>query len=436
MLHTLGSYRTLFSAAALLAWTTGCNVSGPPVIGSTTTDGGSDSATSIISSKDGSSGGREADGSATGMKDGGKVEGPTHCSKDYDRSVSGEGSSDQKKDQEKSTTSPMQRYYGTGGGKELANTTIEGGVTFSQSFIPTTTSELTGFRGYLIPDSDGYGAGTGGIIRFEIQTDDGNGFASGKQVGTGYAEAVHPKKNDLEFALHTFKPPVPVKAGTKYHLVVRNVDPSPDSNYVSMNTIFTGTGPLTENSVNEKYLGESWKRRKSSGMPYLPIGEYHYANGTIDGFGYIHAMDHGQHRHEISKSKSVRQLFTVTGGNKPVRELHFYADHTSGSGKVIAELKSCGSSIKTVEATKLSNKDGTHGQWFTFPFSTILKDGVSYELEFRANGNAKYEGFVFRNGASFGFSPRANSPTATPSTTAVVAGGTGTSGAAAAKRAI
>ncbi len=297
--------------------------------------------------------------------------------------------------------------YGTGGGAwDIANTAITGDVMFSQTFIPTTTANLTGFRGYLEDEDGGYGAGTGGVLHFEIQTDDGHGFASGIKVGTGSADVFHPRPNNLIFALHTFNSSVPVKAGTKYHLVNWNTDKDPDENYVSTNDIYKGTGPIAANSCNVKNDNGVWRQRRNDGFTYIPIGEYHYDNGVVDGFGYVHAMSHNQHKCEISSTNGVRELITVSGGDKPVGDLHFYAEYISGGNVIVATLKSPGRKEVKRLSTSASTPDTQSGQWYTIPFDVTLIDGVSYTLEFFAEGDGLHKAIIFRNGESYGYSPQ------------------------------
>jgi len=156
-----------------------------------------------------------------------------------------------------------------------------------------------------------------------------------------------------------------------------------------MNGIYQGTGPLLQNSCNVRSGDGAWRRRGNDGFDYVPIGEYLYDTAVADGFGYIHAMSHDQHKHEVSSRRGVRQLITVTGRSRQVDELHFYAEHLEGRGPI---------------ATSVTAEDSRDGQWFTFPLEATLADGVSYELEFSAQGDGRYNAWVFRSGEDYGYS--------------------------------
>jgi flagellar hook assembly protein FlgD len=131
--------------------------------------------------------------------------------------------------------------------------------------------------------SSGYGAGTYGIMNFELHTNGSNNYASGTVVGR--ATGIRPSQamdGALDGALH-FPITATLVAGQVYHLVISNSDPSPGTNWSSPNTMNTRVlpwdGGRTKGPRGAWYSGGTWRPWTPTRNPFNTTGSA-YANGS------------------------------------------------------------------------------------------------------------------------------------------------------------
>ena len=115
-----------------------------------------------------------------------------------------------------------QAYYGSKWAADgLANTVIgPGQIQGDYRFRSFHTGTLAAIHTYW-QNGSGYGSGTGGTYRIDLETDDGttNHFASGHVLAT--TTELQP---DNLFVTETFSSPATISSGVLYHIVYTNID--------------------------------------------------------------------------------------------------------------------------------------------------------------------------------------------------------------------
>ena len=307
-----------------------------------------------------------------------------------------------------------QTYYGSKWAADsLANTTIgplqiQGDYRFRSSH----TGALTAIHTYW-QNGAGYSGGTGGTYRIDLETDDGtaNHFASGKVLAT--TTELHPSSL---FATEIFTSPATIASGTLYHIVYTNIDPSPASNYTSLDMIWLAnpgptpsqpTIPDTDwahlyNSGTVASPAWHWRHGTTEG-DYMPTLELVYADGTIAGNGYIEVWVKTS-REKISGTNQARETFTVSGGDKIAVSFSVRMRKDSGADPVTVTLKTgAGTTVEsgTIAAATFSTTDA----WVTYTFSSprTLANGATYDLVLSTPGSSSYSLFPIRQGLSYNF---------------------------------
>jgi hypothetical protein len=277
---------------------------------------------------------------------------------------------------------PPTGTYGSGiAGDSLFNTQIGGtdcGCAGSQTayrFQATHTGQITGFRVYLQGGS-GYGAGTGGTLAVSLQADPFGTTVGSTSFKPGALSAA---------SLQAFSLSAPVTAGSFYDLVFKNSDPSPKSNFVSVNAIYTTGAQAEPGYPNLSQLlnnGSSWSTRAG----FLPIYDATFSDGFHQGQGYMEVW--------VGAAKAI-------SGSSEVRE-QFTASRTVTVTSV--DLRAKGSAVTASLAGQtatvpLSSSIG----WATGTFSApvTLVAGQSYALTFTSTGSASAYGIERGSGYSF-----------------------------------
>jgi hypothetical protein len=309
-----------------------------------------------------------------------------------------------------------QTYYGSKWAADgLANTVIgPGQIQGDYRFKSIHTGTLAAIHTYW-QNGSGYGAGTGGTYRIDLETDDGttNHFASGRVLATTIE--LHP--NNL-FVTETFSSPAAITSGVLYHIIYTNIDSNPSVNYTSLDMIWldaaTGAPTPSQPTVSDTdwaHLYNSgsvsapawhWRHGGSEG-DYMPTLELVYGDGTIFGNGYMEVWIDTS-RENISGNNQVRETFTVSGGDKIATSFSVRMRKDSGADPLTVTLKTqAGATIEsgTISPGSFSSNDA----WVTYTFSAArtLANGSTYNIILSGAGTSSYSLFPIRKGISYNF---------------------------------
>ena len=311
------------------------------------------------------------------------------------------------------------------GGDTLANTQIGGvnargyNAALSGRFRAGTSSKLESVRIYIIANGDtGYSHGTGGRIEATLRPDDGT--SNHGPSGTVLASATFASGNPStigKLPLITFNTPASVVAGRLYHIVFRNIDPSPSTNYISINALYTWQ-PVTPRQP--KYSDVDWGQMVDQGSGWTQRAGYThimgitYGNGVGEGMGYMGAWQ--QVQPAISGANRVREQFSVLGGDLLVSSVSVRVkrDSTStGTSPLTVRLEdSTGRLIEegTIPYSTFPVGDQVDGStnrnsWGTVVFSGshILESGSTYRIVLSARSDTVYRAMPLQKGSAYGF---------------------------------
>lgn len=308
--------------------------------------------------------------------------------------------------------------YGSGINADNLNNSQIGGPQNQQAayrFRAKESSGLSSIRIYVIDASHpGYGGGTGGTMRITVQTDDGtvNHLPSGTILAT--TDVVHPV--DGAGNVYAFASPPQLVAGQLYHIVFRNVDPSPTVNFVSVDGLFVYSDlpvwqPAFSNTdwANLVKLGSgSWSADRGTGNGTItPIMGLSYTDGVVDGLGYMEVWYKAPKT--ISGSGSAREAFTVSGPSRQVSSVSVRLKRVSGSSPLVVRLETSSGALVEQGSIPASSISTTgKASWATYSFTTspTLTSGLGYHLVLSSVSDTSYSIFVIRKGMSYGFGPR------------------------------
>lgn len=307
--------------------------------------------------------------------------------------------------------------YGSGIGMDSLNNTTIGpyGSVSSYRFRATTTSLLNSIRIYIVGKAAGYASGTGGTLEVSVQTDDAT--SNHGPSGTVISSVSIPNASSLDgLPLITFPAPATLNAGQLYHIVFRNTDPSPSTNFVSLDGIFMYQPTVPRQPLFSdvdwgqplKYASNGWQDRPNT----IPILQLNYADGTKAGLGYMEVWVRSYKI--ISGSGMAREAFTVSGSDKTVSSATVRIMRDSGTSPLTVRLEtSNGTLIEQGTIPSSSIAVGTPGDngggstWATYTFSAphALSQGQSYNLVLSAPSDTQYSIFVIRKGVEYQFAP-------------------------------
>ena len=317
-----------------------------------------------------------------------------------------------------------QQYYGSKWGADgLANTVVggSGAVQGDYRFRSTHAGKLQDVRTFFIC-ATGYGAGTGGSYRVDLETDDGstNHFPSGAVLATTTEK--NPKGL---FVTETFASPATIAQGQLYHVVYTNINSSPRVNYCSLDMLYwqdpasTVAQPTIANTdwahlYNEGTISAPvwhWRNQASSGDDgnFMPTLQLDYSDGTSYGNGYMEVWIETS-RKTISGSNAARETFTVSGPTMMAQSVTVRLKHESGTDPVtVAVLNGAGASLAgCAEPHTAIIPSGTGGDnWVTCQFASqlALSSGSTYALHVAAPSTSAYSIFPIRKGVSYNYGP-------------------------------
>lgn len=294
------------------------------------------------------------------------------------------------------------------------------GTAISYRFRADHTGQVSAVQAYLNVSGAGYAAGDGGVIRIELQTDDGtaNHFPSG-QVLTSL-QVANPQSlgviagywinNRLAFNTQST-----ITAGQLYHIVFSNASSDPANNWYDVDNMgnFIPESPAqpgvtdTDLAVLRKPVGSNqwaWDTRVKYDSPIFTL---YYTDGYSLGPSYLQVYPDSPW--QVGGSTQVRETFTVTGGNKTVTQMAvatWRSSSTSGSLTLRLE-QGDGTLIEqgTVAASSVSSGTYQNMKWVTYNLSTprTLINGSTYHVVVSAPSGGPYYLLPMMKGAAYGF---------------------------------
>jgi hypothetical protein len=308
----------------------------------------------------------------------------------------------------------------TSPGGTCSGSPIDGFTAADVSFLNLVSSSLQSVQIY-IQDSPGYAGGNGGSWLIQLQSDDGSSshnptgtvLASITTANFGYSNGDCPSSHPegtiaCNWPTFTFANPPALTAGSYYHLVITNADPSPNTNFTSIDWIGRSDAPgqprFSSNVADwQGRVGTSamssggtctWTQ-SDFGFYATPVVALNFANGQSFGFDYMESEIDTSPKN-IS-STAVRENFTPSA-TVTVTGVQFRG---TGSGTVTASLYA-GSSL--VESVTLNGSGGSSSHVVSANFATpqTLTAGQQYYLQFSASGS--FTTWILRDGSvQYGF---------------------------------
>jgi hypothetical protein len=305
--------------------------------------------------------------------------------------------------------------YGPAINADSLNNSVVGGSgnrRVSYRFRAGISSPLNWVRIYLQSGS-GYSGGNGGSLEISVHADDGT--SNHAPAAASLASVVIRPGNPISMGnlpKVSFGSPAGLTAGRLYHIVFRNVDSSPTSNYVSVNGLYTFGSlstwqPKYTNTdwANLIYVNGSWSSNRGSGAGVItPILALGYASGRVDGVGYMEVWPSSAQT--ISGSSAVRETFRVSGSSRHVAAVSIRLRRTSGSGGLGVRLEtSAGSVIDQGSIPASAITTGSNPAWATFKLAATrtLASGQGYNLVLTSPSGTSYSVFPIRKGSTYGF---------------------------------
>lgn len=291
---------------------------------------------------------------------------------------------------------------------------------------------------FRIIGESAYAKGTGGQVKIELRPDDGTanhlpnmqsapltsqlitdplkktsgapiwGVDKSKPGGDPRAGASFP---EIPF------PPAALQQGRLYHLVFTNPVADPSNNYTSLDLLNenrNAKGPI-QPEIGDLDFCCLWK--PAAGKPWelkhiTPILEIHYADGHVQGQGYIDAAS----APPLIGVRAARTTLTVSGGDKSVSAVRFRVSRQADSGDMQVRLEK-GDATKIEEgvvpaatlAALLPIEGGkaerSRLDWvsYTFQQPRLLAGGQTYHLVLASSAGSGYTHKVSSYSASLGF---------------------------------
>jgi hypothetical protein len=247
-------------------------------------------------------------------------------------------------------------------------------------FRAETTGSLQSVRLWMKAGS-GYSGGNGGTIKLSVEPDDGSSghFPSGTVLAS--TQAAVGNTSTVGF-LFTFNSPASVVAGTLYHVVISNVDASPNTNYLSTNNMANNDDTrqpwysLTDWGAESSGNGSSWSN-KTDTCPIMAVT----INGEQQGMGYVDSPS-GSQLTTLSGSTEVGEVFTVSGSSKTVTAVSFHLSKAGSPPAPLTVTLQSGSTTVFTGTIPASAFSSTAEKWgtVTFPSALTLDVGTSYHL--------------------------------------------------------
>ena len=293
-----------------------------------------------------------------------------------------------------------------------ANLRVGPDGTIAHRFVASTTSTLQSIR-FQQRGGPIYSGGTGGKFQISVQAD-AAGVPSGTVLASASYSPGNPSGDWTTYDVVSFSSPATLTRGTRYDIVFQNVDANPTSNYFSVNELFVYGATMTprqpafadaDYAVLAANAAGSWSVQGK----YTADMDLTYANGTHDGMAYIENIIalYGT----VSGTASVREHFTVSGGNRTVSSASVRVRRSGGSAPLTLRLETgTGTLIEAVDvpasSVPVSAAGGDNGGsvWVTVTFATPhnLASGTAYNLRLATASGTTYTAAPIREGTDQG----------------------------------
>jgi hypothetical protein len=276
----------------------------------------------------------------------------------------------------------------------------------SYRFVASTTGSLSSIRIYLVSGS-GYSGGDGGTLQVSIESDDGKSdhAPSGHVLTSTSVRPGNPIAIGL-LPLISFGSKPTLTSGHFYHVVFRNTDSSPRSNFVSVDGLWTAavTNPRQPGRSDTNWAellnrGSGWSVQRNI-TPILDLG---YSNGVHQGIGYMEVWVRAPRT--ISGSSEVRENFSPSSA-RTISAFGVRLRRTSGSSSLLVRLET-GTGAILGEATVSAGSIGSSWTWADASFGKriALHAGQTYFFVVSTSSSGSYATFAIERGNNYQFSP-------------------------------
>jgi hypothetical protein len=261
-------------------------------------------------------------------------------------------------------------------------------------------------RIYLIFRAPGYYKGDGGQVLLELQTDDGTPehLPSGEVLASSLVTDPMKQWNRL----FVFDQAVWLEEGQLYHMVFTNPASDPINNYVSVDGLWNRREmPDMQPGISDTDLAIVLKGMGSSSWRIAysttPIYALHYVDGFIQGQGYVDARSSSAIQN-ISGDNRVREIFTISGGDKTVVKVSARVRRSQGSENLKVRLEDS-EGVLIEEGYISASSISTEFDWISYAFVSphTLLEGGTYSIIFSAPSGSTYETFPLQDGTQYGF---------------------------------
>ena len=277
-----------------------------------------------------------------------------------------------------------------------------------------------------------YADGDGGQVKIELRPDDGtaNHFPNMQAASLSsvlVADPLNKTKGPPIWGADSHRstdpragasfpeiqfPPATLQKGRLYHLVFSNPTADP-TNYTSLDLLQEKRSQPGASDLDFCCLFKPVDAKPWAAIHSTPILEIHYADGRIQGQGYMDVA--ASHPSAIAGASAVRTTLKVSGGNKRVTKVFFCISRKPDAGDLVVRLeKGNGTEIEEgiVPAAALASALGTAaaGQsapmnWasYTFKQPRTLTDGQTYHLVLKSPNGGGYTTYPIEFGNGWGF---------------------------------
>lgn len=309
-------------------------------------------------------------------------------------------------------------FYGSGVGADgLSNTQI-GGTDAGRGtnrevafrFRAQRSGSLTAVRLYqkYTSTNTGYSAGSGGVIEYTLREDDDSPRHHPAETVLGRVVVDNVIGASTHFPLLAFSPAPVVREGRLYHVVARNLDPAPQTNFISLNSLWSelATSPRQPTMADRDWalLFRDGPKDRWSERDQTPILELNYADGHTHGIGYVDVW--ASRSRSISGDAAVAEVFKVAGSNRKVSQVAFRVRRSGGRGGLAVKLEEGGTVLD--QGNIPANAVPTTYAWVTYKFVTTqtLRSATEYRAVLSAPSDTVYVACAIQDGSvKYGFGP-------------------------------
>lgn len=201
----------------------------------------------------------------------------------------------------------------------LNNSVLTFGKQVSQRIKPVTSGDISTTQPYL-KSGAGYSGGTGGKILITLHDD---AFGMPDSFIKAYSFYVPSNPVSPTYPLLTWIGNVSLIGGNIYHLVYQNIDPAPNTNYVSVNSLNNAGNAAQPFDSDCRLLRRTQPDAWSVQADMTPIVVIKYTNGLYEGQGYTDAHSSSGLVHTSLLNK-VKAHFTYTGATFTPTKLYIF----------------------------------------------------------------------------------------------------------------